>query len=400
MKKDDIKPILMLIVIIFFGVVAYTNDGKDNTKESSSSAIPESVQVQQVSEPAQAARNTQAKTTGEAEQSAPSDKWEPIGKYDKKEIHQASEYLGSIHDIIKNIDKDRKKVIVEINLGMKKRSNKKIEDAIDEMLIDSERIEKKVNALMIPELNNKQAEGYITLATDAVVEKLTTFKSQSDSFKEFKEKKGNVDIDSMKASVKKSIIEDELASSDASVNTRMAYLSYGYTDDEINDSTGKIKNIFNPSRVENVISLGGVKSCLTDDIKDYGIVGLSWNDEKKVCDNIKRATGHYPSPDLLKNISTASFMLKVKGYDFSVEDIARQLTQIITLRNVNADTDEKAKNTLDIVYKAYTAWDADVTPVDIISFLYTAGISAASLSNDGLVGMLAMVREENKGNSK
>jgi hypothetical protein len=113
-----------------------------------------------------------------------------------------------------------------------------------------------------------------------------------------------------------------------------------------------------------------------------GIEVLSKSDALSIC----RAMGLLDGVRVedIRAFSKCAAVLSHEGYEGSNSDIAKQLVQVVRLRGLYAQPDRWLP-TLDIVARAYQAFNSVVAPSDIIaSFLRDAGPDASkALSDEG-----------------
>ena len=94
----------------------------------------------------------------------------------------------------------------------------------------------------------------------------------------------------------------------------------------------------------------------------------------------------------IRTFSKSAVALSVAGYRGSFDGTARQLAQIVRLRGLYDNPDRWYAN-VDIIVRAFQAFNGLLTPQDAIDFLRSAGEASKSLSDDGFTRMLIIVKE-------
>jgi hypothetical protein len=103
--------------------------------------------------------------------------------------------------------------------------------------------------------------------------------------------------------------------------------------------------------------------------------------------------------DDLRSFEKAAYVLSAKGYEErNYKQITAELVDIIRLRGLY-DKRARWQPTIDLVFKSFVAFNGVVTPRDIEQFLGSAGPMAKTLSDDGLLNMIILMkRERQQGN--
>jgi hypothetical protein len=111
----------------------------------------------------------------------------------------------------------------------------------------------------------------------------------------------------------------------------------------------------------------------------------------RMCQTAMRTMGIVGGPKLSDFNHLADYteaMSKVVGYERGHYDqIISEVAQIIKLRG-QAKKPDRWPYTADLVFRAYTASDAGITPMDFIGVLSGAGPLAESVSDDGLLRLV------------
>jgi len=94
----------------------------------------------------------------------------------------------------------------------------------------------------------------------------------------------------------------------------------------------------------------------------------------------------------VRPFAQASAAMVVSGYGGALDDIAKQLAEILVLRGLSESPDRWASN-LDIVVRGYQAFRDKLSPLADIGFLLAAGPMAKTLSDEGFTRMLVVLME-------
>lgn len=97
----------------------------------------------------------------------------------------------------------------------------------------------------------------------------------------------------------------------------------------------------------------------------------------------------------IRTFSKAVVVLSHEGYAGSDEEIAQQLVEIVRLRGLYNKPDRWYPN-VDIIVRAYQAFNGVVSPRDAIEFLAAAGKAGKTLSDDGFMTMMAVLLERKR----
>lgn len=136
--------------------------------------------------------------------------------------------------------------------------------------------------------------------------------------------------------------------------------------------------------------------CTEDGVRPYRVDALSILDEVEVCNAIQASAGKLPSVQFFQDMSKAVVAFKIKGSKDDARELSYQLMNIIEARG-QSDADDATKyGTVNIVFKMYNGWNGRITPKDVNVFLRRSGEAGQKLSDDGLVGMMALVLQEKK----
>jgi hypothetical protein len=93
----------------------------------------------------------------------------------------------------------------------------------------------------------------------------------------------------------------------------------------------------------------------------------------------------------IRAFETAAYILSRSGYhDGQYDQIIKELVEIVRLRG-QYDKPDKWDSTLNVVWKGFEGTKGDVSPYTIRTFLKGAGPMAKTLSDDGLVNMIAVM---------
>lgn len=120
--------------------------------------------------------------------------------------------------------------------------------------------------------------------------------------------------------------------------------------------------------------------------------GVSSSDMLDECSAIQAITGKAPTFGLLKDVSKGWVVFKQKGYDAEAGELVSKVLKITELRGQLNGSDDLIMNNYDIVYRMYSAWNKDITPDKVISFLERNGEESKDISDDDLVKIMAAQR--------
>jgi hypothetical protein len=98
--------------------------------------------------------------------------------------------------------------------------------------------------------------------------------------------------------------------------------------------------------------------------------------------------------DDLRTFEKAAYLFSRYGYEAgNYAQITAELVDIIRLRGLY-NQQPRWRPTIDVALKSYQAFNGIVTPRDIISLLKSSGPMAKTLSDDGLTGMIILLKEQ------
>ena len=133
-----------------------------------------------------------------------------------------------------------------------------------------------------------------------------------------------------------------------------------------------------------------VTSCDWQDMDKQRLNVLSWADEADVCVTMQATLGRMPSVALVRKLSKAIFVMQVDGSKDTAKDIAYQMMNIVEARG-KEKSDKMIDSTFETVTKIFNGTQGHVTPKDINIFLRSSGPMAKTISNDGIMGMAAVI---------
>lgn len=173
--------------------------------------------------------------------------WEPIGKYSKKEINLASDAIGGLFSHMKKMEAIESSVIPLIRSGYKSADKETMLRTAKNYSAEAQEEGKKLDQFGIPALKNRQAIGMILKAKAAL-------KNASEIQKERAAKvvqlvSGNGDANALAGQIQE-LGSQRISAAFQFVSAYMAYESYGYTSDQIDLSTGRLKKDAKPDRME------------------------------------------------------------------------------------------------------------------------------------------------------
>ncbi|BBH11749.1 hypothetical protein [Chromobacterium haemolyticum] len=139
----------------------------------------------------------------------------------------------------------------------------------------------------------------------------------------------------------------------------------------------------------------GFVVCDEADIRAHALEAVSISDGIQICNELKLAKGNEPTERLYTSMAKAFVAFRLKGSSDTAKDLTYQLMGIVDARGQSKD-EQASITTFDVVFKMYSAWNGHITPKDVNAFLHDSGPASASLSDDGLVNMMAVVLEEKR----
>jgi hypothetical protein len=148
--------------------------------------------------------------------------------------------------------------------------------------------------------------------------------------------------------------------------------------------------------LDNVTS--AVVSCSIDGVKDVGIATVSLSDTVSICEKMAGRIGHNLSVKALRSLSKTMGVMSIQGYSADLSECAYQFMRIVESRRQLND-DSAMASTFNVVFKIYTGTEKRVSPKDLNMLLSSMGSSAASLSDDGLyrLGAMLSVKKQDMG---
>ena len=128
-----------------------------------------------------------------------------------------------------------------------------------------------------------------------------------------------------------------------------------------------------------------------------GIPTVSGDEASSVCETMKRSLSRKPEVKVLRAALKASSLIGNGGLNQSVPDISYQLMNIIEARDLAGDPN-RIVDTFNVVFKIFRGTGGHVTPRDLNVMLRSAGLTAHTLSDDGLISMASLIWETKKAN--
>lgn len=126
---------------------------------------------------------------------------------------------------------------------------------------------------------------------------------------------------------------------------------------------------------------------------DMSIPVFSRTEGTEICQQARRVLEGVRIKDL-RSIEKGVYLLSSKGYrKGQYNQIAGELVEIIRLRGLYNKPD-KWHQTIDLVWRVWTGWNGIIGPDTIIAFLKSSGKAAKTLSDDGLVAMLSLLKQQ------
>jgi hypothetical protein len=142
-----------------------------------------------------------------------------------------------------------------------------------------------------------------------------------------------------------------------------------------------------------------LKSCTWDSVDGLRIKGLSHDDQINVCNTMQSALGRPASVALARKMSNLVFIMQVGGSSDTAKEITYQTMNVIEARG-QVDNDKAIDGSMETIAKIFSGSQGHVTPKDLNVFLRSAGPTATTLSDVGLLRMAAVIWEEKKANGE
>ena len=131
-----------------------------------------------------------------------------------------------------------------------------------------------------------------------------------------------------------------------------------------------------------------------DVLQKASISEMSWQQASDLCTVMYGALAVYPTTAELREFEQAVYVLKAKGYSKPDRAIGLELMSFADDLG-RMGSGPRLQSAFDDIVKIYEGTGAIVTPHDMIEILRPIGAEQASkLSDDGLFGIAAMVKEE------
>jgi hypothetical protein len=141
-----------------------------------------------------------------------------------------------------------------------------------------------------------------------------------------------------------------------------------------------------------------VKSCdwknMSSVMKDILIV--DWSTGSKICELAANSLGRPIPTRVFRFLLNAAGLLHLKGAG-EPDQIAYQIVEIIDARGLTDP--QRMKDTIDIVFKAYTGSNGRVTPKDLNVAVRQSGMGL-TLSDKGLYGVAALISVQKRNNGE
>lgn len=127
-----------------------------------------------------------------------------------------------------------------------------------------------------------------------------------------------------------------------------------------------------------------------------GIPTVSGEEAVRLCNDMSTKFGIKPTTRALRaNAKVASIISLAEGSAGRGNDVVTLGETLNSIVLKRGQTDPAAMfNTFELVLKSYQATNGDIHPEDILYFLASAGPMAKTLSDDGLINMIAVLHTQ------
>jgi hypothetical protein len=142
-----------------------------------------------------------------------------------------------------------------------------------------------------------------------------------------------------------------------------------------------------------------LKSCTWDSVDSLRIKGLSHDDQVSICNTMQIALGRPASVGLARKMSNLVIIMQIGGSADTAKEITYQTMNVVEARG-KVDNDKAIDGSMETIAKIFSGSQGHVTPRDLNVFLRSAGPTAKTLSDDGLLRMAAVIWEEKKANGE
>lgn len=142
-----------------------------------------------------------------------------------------------------------------------------------------------------------------------------------------------------------------------------------------------------------------VVSCAWDSMEGQRLNQLSHVDEADLCNAMQSALGRLPPVALARKMSKLVLIMQVGGSADTAKEITYQTMNVVEARG-QVENDKAIDGSMEAIAKIFSGSEGHVTPKDLNIFLRSAGPTAMTLTDDGLLRKAAVIWAEKKANGQ
>ena len=135
--------------------------------------------------------------------------------------------------------------------------------------------------------------------------------------------------------------------------------------------------------------------CSAEAVEPYRILGISTDDEVRICQHMSNTVNYYVTASNLRYLSHAAYVYVQAGWTANPVDAAYSLLTVIKLRGQTA-TEDMTRSNLSMLRKIYAGTENRIGPQDIVYMLQSSGKMAHTLSDQGIIDLAAYMSIKRK----
>ena len=135
-----------------------------------------------------------------------------------------------------------------------------------------------------------------------------------------------------------------------------------------------------------------VFECTTDAVKQFSIATLSSRDTADLCQTMQSSLARRPTVAELRLLSKTVYVLHAQGSTDSYAELGYQVMGIVEARQqVATSRSIDMLSTFDMVVRIFTGTSGRVTPREVNVLLRNSGSLARTMTDEGIVHMVALL---------
>lgn len=133
-----------------------------------------------------------------------------------------------------------------------------------------------------------------------------------------------------------------------------------------------------------------ITSCSLGEVSRFSILAVSWDDGRQLCGLVRDTLAFPARVQDFRRLSTTVAALRATGYSGTPPEVACQVLAILQARGL-LNAPDRVGEAMNLVFRVHHGTGGAVTPRDLLAGLRSAGTTAKTMSDEGVINFAAMI---------